>query len=42
MWLATSVNKYLELGDIQAAIVDNDAFDMTGRDCYVSFDLSRF
>lgn len=42
MWLATSVNRYLQLDDIQSAIIDNDKFDMHGRDCYVGFDLSRF
>lgn len=42
MWLATSVNRYLQLDNIQSAIISNDEFNMTGRDCYVGFDLSRF
>ncbi|MDF7639951.1 terminase large subunit [Lactobacillus sp. ESL0791] len=42
LWLATSVNKYLQLDDIQSAVIKNDEFDITGRDCYAGFDLSRF
>lgn len=39
MWLQTAKNHYLEVDDVQGAIIP--VFNMDNRDCYVGFDLSH-
>lgn len=42
MWLQVKQNTYLELDDINAAVVDEMPFKMDGRDVYIGYDKSNF
>lgn len=42
MWLQVKVNSYLELDDINNAVVTEPPFDIKGHSVYVGFDKSNF
>lgn len=41
MWLQVKQNSYLDLEDIERAIVDTPPIDIKGRDVYIGFDKSK-
>lgn len=41
MWLQVKRNSYLDLEDIERAIVDTPPIDIKGRDVYIGFDKSK-
>lgn len=42
LWLNEKENRYLDLKDINAAIIPDDGFDIDGRDVYIGFDASQY
>ncbi|WP_461241099.1 terminase TerL endonuclease subunit [Paucilactobacillus sp. N302-9] len=42
MWLQTKQNTYLELDDINNAVLKEEPFDIKGRKVYIGFDKSNF
>lgn len=42
MWLQVKVNSYLELDDINNAVLDEPPFDIDGRKVFIGFDKSNF
>ena len=42
LWLNEKENRYLDLKDINAAIISDDDFDIDGRDVYIGFDASQY
>lgn len=41
MWIKASDNRYLNIHDIENAVVDKPPFSISGHDVYIGFDLSK-
>ncbi|WP_288528277.1 terminase large subunit [uncultured Secundilactobacillus sp.] len=42
LWLNEKENRYLDLKDINASIISDQAFNIDGRDVYIGFDASQY
>lgn len=42
LWLQTKENTYLDLNDIENAVVDEPPIDINGKEVYIGWDLSHF